>query len=180
MSVEGFLEYLILREGETEKKEQRREAEVERTTWLYVLQGGGVVDTKTSQTAPQTELGHMDAIHCSHSSLKQSISLNEWAQRAETHICSPLLYGMTAVWFLAQILPQDVELISQRDRRYVSTKHYSSSLQFILSFEQHETCSWSSNWVWNQFSSCNFHCSRLINNGEEVFELKVTCLENVR
>lgn len=58
MSVEVFLEYLILREVETEKKVQRREAEVERTTWLYVLQGGGVVDTKTSQTAPQTELQH--------------------------------------------------------------------------------------------------------------------------
>lgn len=144
MSVEVFLEYLILREGGKGRRKSRggRQRLRELLGFMCFKEAGWWTPRRARRHHRLSySIGHMDAIHCSHSSLKQSISLNEWAQRAETHICSPLLYGMTAVWFLAQILPQDIELISHRDRRYVSTKHYSSSLQFLLSFKQHETCS---------------------------------------
>lgn len=109
VSEEGFLDiYLILRE---EKRTSRgREAEVERTVGLYVLHWGRWT---SRQDRAQLELQH-GPYGCY--SLDPLFSKTKyffkwlWAHRPGTHTLpfSLLLYGMTGVCFLAQVLVQDI------------------------------------------------------------------------
>lgn len=71
---------------------------------------GGVGCQDETELRLSYSMDHMDAIHSTHSSLKQSISLNDFGLTGLGHTHTPafLLYSMTGVCFLAQVLPQDI------------------------------------------------------------------------
>lgn len=73
-----FFEYLFNPQGERRKSSEWKLKFREQLGSLFVTAGGGHQHGAACSTDLESyNIGHMDAIHCSHSSLKQSICLND-------------------------------------------------------------------------------------------------------
>lgn len=123
----------------------------------------------------------MDAIHCTF--LKQSISLSDFGFTGLGHTHTPFL--SFTVWY-----DRCVFLGSGFDTGHLFNQSLwqanicpqgTTTALYIPSFTQDKSCSFSSNWVWNQLSSYTFLCCQLINNSEAMFGEEIMCatLNNV-